>query len=83
MAYSSAPIEVRETLAKEQFVDALVSSEMRPRIKQSRPRDLNEAICHAVELDLIVMQKSGCTSQVRLSDQLMLKTVLDKYLVLK
>ena len=51
LAYSSAPIEVRETLAKEQFVDALVSSDMRLRIKQSRPKDLNEAICYAVELD--------------------------------
>ena len=51
LAYSSAPIEVRETLAKEQFVDALVSSDMRLRIKQSRPIDLNEAICYAVELD--------------------------------
>ena len=51
LAYSSAPIEVRETLAKEQFVDALVSSDMRLRIKQSRPKDLNDAICHAVELD--------------------------------
>ena len=30
LAYNSAPIEVRETLAKEQFVDALVSSDMRP-----------------------------------------------------
>ena len=51
LAYSSAPIEVRETLAKEQFVDALISSDMRLRIKQSRPKDLNDAICHAVELD--------------------------------
>ena len=51
LAYSSAPIDVRETLAKEQFIDALFSSDMRLRIKQSRPRDLNEAICHAVELD--------------------------------
>ena len=51
LAYSSAPIDVRETLAKEQFIDALFSSDMRLRIKQSRPRDLNDAICHAVELD--------------------------------
>ena len=51
LAYSSAPIDVRETLAKEQFIDALFSSDMRLRIKQSRPRDLNEAICLAVELD--------------------------------
>ena len=51
LAYASAPIDVRETLAKEQFIDALINSEMRLRIKQSRPKDLNDAICHAVELD--------------------------------
>ena len=56
---------------------------MRLRIKQSRPRDLNEAICHAVELDAFNNAESGYTSQALLSDQLMLKTVLDKYLVLR
>ena len=51
LAYPTAPIEVRETLAKEQFIDALKDSDMRIRIKQSRPVDLNDAIRHAVELD--------------------------------
>lgn len=44
LAYPTAPIDVRETLAKEQFLDALVDSEMRLRIKQSRPKTLNDAI---------------------------------------
>ena len=42
---------MRETLAKEQFIDALKESEMRLRVKQARPMDLNDAIRHAVELD--------------------------------
>ena len=46
-----APADLRETLAKEQFVDALVSSDMRLRIKQARPSNLNEAVRHAVELE--------------------------------
>ena len=51
LAYPKAPSDVRETLAKEQFVDALVSSEMRLKIKQARPADLNDAVRHAVELE--------------------------------
>nr|XP_034338992.1 uncharacterized protein LOC117693065 [Crassostrea gigas] len=51
LAYLKAPSEVRETLAIEQFLDALPDSDMRIRIKQARPRDLNDAIKHAVELE--------------------------------
>ena len=42
---------MRETLAKEQFIDALVNSDMRLRIKQARPSSLNDAVRHAVELE--------------------------------
>jgi hypothetical protein len=41
---------VRETLAKEQFIDSLIDGDMRLRIKQARPINLNDAIRHAVEL---------------------------------
>jgi uncharacterized C2H2 Zn-finger protein len=51
LAYPTATAEIRETLSKDQFVDALVDSEMRIRIKQARPRNLNEAIQLAVELE--------------------------------
>ena len=47
----TAPTDLRETLAKEQFIDALVSSDMRIRIKQARPTSLNMAVRHAVELE--------------------------------
>ena len=50
-AYPKAPSEVKETLAKEHFLDALINSEMRIRIKQSRPENLHQAICLAVELE--------------------------------
>ncbi len=51
LAYPTAPSDLRETLAKEQFIDALISSDMRLRIKQARPHDLNDAVRHAVELE--------------------------------
>ncbi|CAC5368538.1 unnamed protein product [Mytilus coruscus] len=50
-AYPNAPSEVKETLAREEFLDSLVDSEMRIRIKQSRPENLNQTRCLAVELE--------------------------------
>ncbi|CAG2193408.1 unnamed protein product [Mytilus edulis] len=51
LSYPTAPNDVRETLAKEQFIDGLMSVDIRLRIKQARPADLNDAIRHAVELE--------------------------------
>jgi hypothetical protein len=51
LAYPTASSDIRETLSKDQLVDALVDSEMRIRIKQSRTGNLNEAIKLAVELE--------------------------------
>ena len=51
LAYPTAPNDVRDTLAKEQFIDALHSSDMRLRVKQARPSDLSDAVRHAVELE--------------------------------
>ncbi|CAC5409281.1 Retrovirus-related Pol polyprotein from transposon 297 [Mytilus coruscus] len=50
-AYPLAPIEAKETLSKDYFFDALHDSEMRIKIKQSRPQNLNQVICLAVELE--------------------------------
>ena len=58
LAYPKAQCDVRETLAKEQFVDALVNSEMRLKIKQARPVDLNDAVRHAVELEAFYRAES-------------------------
>lgn len=54
LAYTTAPNDVRETLAKEQFIDALVDADMRLRIKQARPQSLNDAIRIAVELEAFI-----------------------------
>jgi cation transport regulator ChaB len=51
LAYPNAPSEVRETLAMEQFLYALPNSDMRVRIKQVRPKDLNDAIRYAIEFE--------------------------------
>ncbi|CAC5373136.1 unnamed protein product [Mytilus coruscus] len=50
-AYPTVPEDVRDTLAKQYFIEALVDSEMRIRIKQSRPHGLNDALRVAVELE--------------------------------
>jgi hypothetical protein len=50
LAYPTATIDLKEILAKEQFVDAMRDPDMRLRIKQARPVDLNDAVRHAVEL---------------------------------
>ena len=51
LAYPTAPREVTEMIAKDQFVDALIDFDMRLRIQQSRPKSLNEAIRLAVEIE--------------------------------
>ena len=51
LAYPTASSDIKETLAKDQFVDAVVDAEMRIRIKQSRLINLNEAIKLAFELE--------------------------------
>ena len=48
LTYPTSPGDVRDTLAEEQFIDALVDSDMRLKIKQARPLILNDAIRHAV-----------------------------------
>ena len=51
LAYPTAPEDDRETLAKDQFIDALIDSGIHIHIKNSRPVNLNEAISLAVELE--------------------------------
>ena len=51
LAYPYAPTEIRETLSKDQFVDALQNYEMRICIKKARVKYLNDAIQLAGELE--------------------------------
>ena len=43
-------VDLKEILTKEQFINAIRDSDMRLRIKQARPTDLNDAVRHPVEL---------------------------------
>ena len=61
LAYPTVPPDVKETLAKDQFIDALLDSDLRLRIKQARPRSLNDAVRHAVELEAYVKAESKLT----------------------
>ena len=51
LAYPTASNELKEVLATEQFLDGLFDPEMRLKIKQARPVNLNDAIQRAVELE--------------------------------
>lgn len=42
---------MRETIALEQFIDSLYDSDMRLKIKQSRPKSLDVAVKLSVELE--------------------------------
>ncbi|KAK3084523.1 hypothetical protein FSP39_014708 [Pinctada imbricata] len=67
MAFSTAPVELKETLATDQFITALTESDIRIRIKQAHPKDLNEAIPLAVELD--ANNKAEKQSAVRIASK--------------
>lgn len=51
MAYRTVPENLRDTRAKQHFIEALADSEMKIRIRQSRPQNLNYAVRLAVELE--------------------------------
>ena len=51
LAYPTASSELKEVLATEQFLDGFFDPEMRLKIKQARPVNLNDAIQRAVELE--------------------------------
>jgi 6-phosphogluconolactonase/glucosamine-6-phosphate isomerase/deaminase len=51
LAYPGAGEGIAETLAKDYFVDSLEDKELRWRVYQSKARNLDEAICAAVEME--------------------------------
>lgn len=69
LAYPTAPDDVREILATEQFLDGLHNAEMRLKIKQARSNSLNDAIQRAVELEAFYRAESRRTESVRSVDQ--------------
>lgn len=51
LAYSTASYDLQETLSKEHFIDALCDTEVRWRVFQSKPANLDDAVRIAVELE--------------------------------
>ena len=51
LAYPSAPAEFRETLIRDQFIDALDNTETKLAVKQCRPASLREALARALEIE--------------------------------
>lgn len=52
-AYPDAPHHLRDTLAKDHFIDAVVDPDMRYRIQVAKPRSLDDAVMEAVQLDAL------------------------------
>ena len=72
LAYPTVPADVKETLAKDHFIEALAISDMRLRIKQARPKNLNEALRHAIELEAFLKTEQrlgGSGSSIRAVEQ--------------
>ena len=51
LAYPLVPEEMKDLLAKEQFIDAILDGDTRLRLKQSRPQSLRAALTLAMELE--------------------------------
>ena len=51
LAYPLSPEEMKDLLAKEQFIDAILDEDARLRLKQSRPHSLRAALTLAMELE--------------------------------
>ena len=62
-AYPSADYQLQEALAKENFVDSLQDSDMRWRVFQSRPGNLEDAVRVAVELEAFQVADRQRTGQ--------------------
>ena len=69
LVYPTAPRDVREILAIEQFLDGLHDSEMRLEIKQGRPINLNDAIQRAIELEAFFRAEKRHTEGIVRSDR--------------
>lgn len=51
LAYSEAPLEMLELMAKDQFINALTDGDRRLRVRQWYPKSLREALQTALELE--------------------------------
>ena len=51
LTYPLAPEEIKDLLAKEQFIDAILDGNARLRLKQRRPQSVQAALTLAMELE--------------------------------
>ena len=65
LAYPSAPEEMKDLLAKEQLIDAILDGDTRLRLKQSRPHSLRAALTLAMELESYRLASRQRDFQVR------------------
>ena len=54
LAFPDVPPNLRDTMARDHFVDALSDPDVRWKVQQSRPKTLDEALTIAVELEAFV-----------------------------
>lgn len=66
LTYPKVPSEVQETFF-EQFLDALPNSNISMRIKQVLPKDLNDAVRHAVEFEAYLWAEDQRESTKRIN----------------
>ncbi|KAK3728348.1 hypothetical protein QZH41_002179 [Actinostola sp. cb2023] len=64
-AYPQAPADMREDIAKDHFIDALVDLDAKWKVKQGRPSTLNQALEVAVELEAFQLTNGRVTPQTR------------------
>ena len=72
LAYPNGTPEMLEDLAKDQFVDAVHDDDIRPRIVQTRPTTLRQALEIALELESFVLankRRSRYVREVRIEER--------------
>ena len=65
LAYPDAAAETVEVLAKDQFIDALSEEDFRLRLRQNKPRTLQQALEQALELESIYQANKQRSKVVR------------------
>ena len=71
LAYNDAPISTQDNHAKEQCIDAITDDDLRIRILQTRPANLQDALRTALELEsyTLAVRRSPTARAVNVSEQ--------------
>ena len=57
-AYPEAVLDLQDSLAKDQFIDALEDREIRMKLRESGPKTLDEAVSHALQIEAMYEAES-------------------------